>query len=277
MQGQEPMQYTQLEAEGSFDHSHQTPSMMQQTQLPQLRTPNYNQQQQVHFLAQYTVNSDHAQPMEHQKYSSTFPALPTPPEPHWQKFEYKKRPRDILETHTQNDKQIKLHNYWLNPPPPQTTNRFDALTEDDQDEGGGKATTKSPKTPPIFIARVHNIKPLNKLLVAVSGDDFELKLLNGNQVKVQPKSADKYRTIINALIEKHMEFHTYQPKEERCFRTVLRDMHYSTDEEDIKTAIEHQGHTVINVHNITQQRTIIPPSLLFVDLKPNANNRHLPY
>jgi len=47
MQGQELMQYTQSEAEGSFDHSHQKPSMMQQTQLPQLRTPKYNQQQQM--------------------------------------------------------------------------------------------------------------------------------------------------------------------------------------------------------------------------------------
>jgi len=198
--------------------------------------------------------------MEHQQYASTFPALSTPPEPHWQKVEYKKRPRDIPETHIQNNKQIKLNDYWLNPPPSQTTNRFDALNEDDQDEGGEKATTKSPKPPPIFIAGVHNIKTLKELLVAVSGDDFELKVLNGNEVKVQPKSADKYRTIINALIEKHTEFHTYQPKEERCFRTVLRVMHYSTDEEDKNTAIEHHGHTVINVHNIKQQRTNIPLS-----------------
>jgi len=50
-------------------------------------------------------------------------------------------------------------------------------------------------------------------------------------------------------------------------------MHYFTDEEDIKTAIEHHGHTVINVHNIKQQRTNIPLSLFFVDLKPNANNK----
>ena len=40
MQGQEPMQYIQPEAEESFDHSHKKPSVMQQTQLPQQRTPN---------------------------------------------------------------------------------------------------------------------------------------------------------------------------------------------------------------------------------------------
>jgi len=46
------------------------------------------------------------------------------------------------------------------------------------------------------VAGVHNTKPFKELLVTVYGDDFELKVLNGNQVKVQPKSAEKYRTII---------------------------------------------------------------------------------
>ena len=105
--------------------------------------------------------------MKHQQYTSTFPALPTIPEPQWQKAEYKKRPRDIPDIHTQHNKQIKLQDYWLIPPPPQTTNRFYALIEDDQDGGGDKATNKTPKPPPIFVAGVHNIKPLNELLVPV--------------------------------------------------------------------------------------------------------------
>jgi len=104
--------------------------------------------------------------MKHQQYTTKFPALPKSPEPQWQKVEYKKRPRDIPETHTQNIKQVKLHDSWLNPPPPQTTNRFYALTEADQG-GGEKANNKSPKPPPIFVAGVHNTKPLKELLVTV--------------------------------------------------------------------------------------------------------------
>jgi hypothetical protein len=122
---------------------------------------------------------------------------------------------------------------------------------------------------------VQNIKQLNELLVAISGDNFELKVLTGNQVKVQPKSAEHYRQILHALIEKRTEFHTYQPKEERCFRTVLRGMHYSTDVADIKSAIEHYGHRVRNVYNMKQQRTNIPLPLFFVDLKPQANNKDI--
>ena len=256
-QGQVPMQYTQPEAIERLDHSHQTPRATQQTQHPQLGMSYCNQKQQVQSLNQYTVHSDYAQPIVHQQYTSNFPALPEQPEFQWQKVEHKKRPRDVPETQTPNVKQLKLHDCWLHPPPPQTTNKSDVLTEEGQDDGRDRPNSKLPKPPPIFIAGVQNIKPLKELLVTVSGNDFELKVLNGNQVKVLPKTVDKYRAIIHALIEKHTEFHTYQLKEDRCFRTVLRGMHYSTDVEDIKLAIEQHGHTVTNVY-IKQTWTYIP-------------------
>jgi hypothetical protein len=239
------MQYTQLKAETSVNHIHHKPGATQQTQRPQQRTPNHNHKQQVRSKTHFTVNGAPTKPIEHHQYTSTFPALPILSDPHWQTVEYEKRPRDVPETHTQNNKQIKLHDYWLNPPPPQTTKRFDALADDDQEHGGEKPPNKLPKPPPIFVAGVQNIKPLNELLVATSGDNFELKVLSGNQVKVQPKSAEHYRQILHALIDKRTEFHTYQPKEERCFHTVLRGMHYSTDVADIKSATERYGHTVL--------------------------------
>ena len=82
------------------------------------------------------------------------------------------------------------------------------------------------------MAGVQNIQPLKELLVTIAGDDFELKVLQGNQVKIQPKTSDKYTTIIKALAEKRTEFHTYQPKADRSFRTVLRGFHYSTDTQE---------------------------------------------
>jgi hypothetical protein len=65
-------------------------------------------------------------------------------------------------------------------------------------EKGAKTKRNTSKAPPIFVAGVQNIQPLKELLVSVTGDDFELKVLKGNQVKIQPKSADKYKTIKKA-------------------------------------------------------------------------------
>jgi hypothetical protein len=100
------------------------------------------------------------------------------------------------------------------------------------------------------MARVQNIQPLKELLVTATGDDFELKVLNCNQVKIQPKSAEKHKTIIKALAQKHTEFHTYQPKEYTSFRTVLRG-----DTSEIKSEIEKFGHTVVNMFNIKPRST----------------------
>jgi hypothetical protein len=125
------------------------------------------------------------------------------------------------------------------------------------------------------VAGVRNIQLLKDLLITVTGNDFVLKVLNGNQVKIQPKSSDKYTAIIKALAEKHTQFHTYQAKESRSFRTVLRGMHYSTDTSEIKSEIEKSGHTVVNIFNVKQKQTNISPPLFFVDLKPSENIKNI--
>jgi len=41
------------------------------------------------------------------------------------------------------------------------------------------------------VAGVQDIQFLKELLITAMGDDFKLKVLNGNQVKIQTKSAEK--------------------------------------------------------------------------------------
>jgi len=150
---------------------------------------------------------------------------------------------------------------------PVHTNKYASLSEDCSEAEGEKTPRRPPKGPPIFVSGVQNIQPLKELLVTVTENDFELKILNRDQVKIQPSSTDKYHTIIKALAEKHTEFHTYQPKENRSFRTVLRGIHYySTDTNEIKFEIEKLGHKVVNIFDIKQTRTNIPLPLFFVDL-----------
>jgi hypothetical protein len=47
-----------------------------------------------------------------------------------------KTTKDNLENLTQNIKQIKLNDYWLNQPSPLNKNRFDALSEEEKEEEG---------------------------------------------------------------------------------------------------------------------------------------------
>jgi len=235
--GHMPMQYVQPHVAGFCDPNQQQPCVQQQMQQLQQGTSFYNQIPQVQPQNHYTIHSNHLHSTEPQQYATYFPALPENFESSWRKVEYKKPPRDNLKILTQNVKQIKLNDYWLNQPLPPHYNRFDALSDENNEEEGVKTKRTTFKAPPIFVAGVQNVQPLKELLVTVTGDDFELKVLNGKQVKIQPKSAEKYKTI-KALAEKYTELHTYQPKDDRSFRIVLRGMNYSTDTSEVKSEIE---------------------------------------
>jgi hypothetical protein len=132
----------------------------------------------------------------------------------------------------------------------------------------------TPKPPPIYIQVVTSIPPLLQLLEQVPAQQYETKALADNQVKVQPATTDSYRGITKALAEKQTEFHTYKP-EERSYRVVLKNMHYSIPPADIKTEIEKLGHQVANIWNITQYRTKLPLSMFYVELKPAPNNKDI--
>lgn len=134
---------------------------------------------------------------------------------------------------------------------------------------------KEPKPPPVFVAGVQNINPLTKLLNEIVTDQYLIKALGENQVKIQPKNGESYTKIVKALTQKNTEFHTYKLKQDKLFRVVLKNMHYSTDTNDIKQNIEQLGHEVINVWNAKQNRTKKPLPLFFIDLKPKENNKDI--
>jgi hypothetical protein len=92
---------------------------------------------------------------------------------------------------------------------------------------------------------------------------------------VQPTTADSYRSVTDTLTDKHAEFHTFKPKEERNYTVVLKHMHYSMNPDDIKAEIENLGHKVANIWNIKQYQAKLPLSMFFVDLKPAPTNKDI--
>jgi hypothetical protein len=111
----------------------------------------------------------------------------------------------------------------------------------------------TPTPPPIYITDVTNISPLVQLLGQIAKQQYEIKALTDNQVKVQPKTYEPHKRIIKALAEKRADFQTYKLKEERSHRVALKNMHYSINFPEIKTEIEKLRHTVTNIWNITIQ------------------------
>jgi hypothetical protein len=64
------------------------------------------------------------------------------------------------------------------------------------------------------ITGIKDTSTLIQLFEQIAKQQYEIKTLTDNQVKVQPKTFKCYGTIIKALIKKCMEFHAYKLKEE---------------------------------------------------------------
>jgi hypothetical protein len=95
----------------------------------------------------------------------------------------------------------------------------------DKANTGSTGKANIPKPPPIYINNVTNISPLIQLLEQIAFQQYEVKALAQNQVKVQPKTSESYRIITKVLAEKRMQFHTHKLKEEKTYRVVLKNMH----------------------------------------------------
>lgn len=213
-------------------------------------------------------------PMQNLQYTNPTP-LPqsqTNESQEWKIVENKKRNRTSPDK--RSVKQTKINDYWLNTPT--TSNRFEQLGNDvDAEQQMDNEEQKEPKPPPIFIKGVKNITPLTTLLNHITKNGYEIKVLGYDQIKVQPKTVEYYKTITQALIDKKTEFHTYRPKEERSFRVVLKNMHNSVNLTELKEAIEAQGHVVENIWNIKHFKTKQPLPMFFIDLQPDVNNKKI--
>lgn len=77
------------------------------------------------------------------------------------------------------------------------------------------------------------------------------------------------------LKEKGTKLYTFRPKSERGFKVVLRNMHHSTDQEEIKKELNEKGHKVLNITNIIQRSTKKPLPLFFIELQASDNNKDI--
>lgn len=155
----------------------------------------------------------------------------------------------------------------------------DPMNEAERDRSS-QSRQKNPEVnsrpPPIFVNNIANFSDLNKEFAKHIGiNKCTFKIANKNSTKITVDTIENYRTIVKILNSHNAEYHTYQIKQERSFRIVIRGLHSSVDTEDIKIALSGEGHVVRAVLNIKNYKTKEALPLFFVDLEPKENNRDI--
>jgi hypothetical protein len=162
------------------------------------------------------------QPSQQSLYHTQANAFPSQPKStnNWTKVSYKpvRSSHDEIETKTEHS---KGSDYILNQP--STSNFYTAqLDEKREDQQHKTCPVNMPKPPPMYINGIKNISPLINLLQQIAKQQYEIKALAENQVKVQSKISECYGTAVKTSVEKQREFHTYKLEEEISYKVVLK-------------------------------------------------------
>ncbi|KAL4089756.1 hypothetical protein QTP88_024727 [Uroleucon formosanum] len=173
-----------------------------------------------------------------------------------------------------------------------TSNHFEVLSQDELEpsiptkptlstsnepnqEGNISVGIKSTLPPPIFVKGVICFTDLCSELIELIGvDNFSCKS-STDRLKIMTTNPASYRTLIHFLKDQKAEYYTYQLKEDKPTRVVIRNLHPSTSTELIKTELELRLFEVRQVTNVLHKINKHPIPLFFVDPEPTIQSNDI--
>ncbi|KAL1460252.1 hypothetical protein WDU94_012178 [Cyamophila willieti] len=198
--------------------------------------------------------------------------------PSWQVVLSNKRKR------TNDGKSLKLKFIKTVTPVPQvptTSNYYNPISMDEDQINDMSKNSQvnnkkvvDPKPPPIFLQGVINYhQMISYILTVLKEDDYLCRSLAHNVVKINPKTIEAYKALVSHLRAQNIIFHTYQAKQDKAYRVVIRHIHHSVPTNDIKEELKQLGYKVRSVTNVLKRTTKDPLNLFFIDLEPSDNNK----
>ncbi|KAL4107111.1 hypothetical protein QTP88_018543 [Uroleucon formosanum] len=172
-----------------------------------------------------------------------------------------------------------------------STNRYEVLSQDDPPSASpsndnNSAPIQNPtdsinvaptirRPPPIFVRGLYNFSDLcTKLIELIGVDNFYCKS-STDRVKIMTTNPESYRSLVHFLKDQKAEFHTFQLKEDKPLRVVIRNLHPTTPTELIKSELEMRLFEVRQVSSVLHKVNKHPLPLFFVDLEPTDHSNDI--
>lgn len=157
-----------------------------------------------------------------------------------------------------------------------TNNKFSALTVEGNNQQDTDSTVKTSNPPPIYI---YGVTDYRKMVIQIRNcledEQYTTKSLANNTIRINCNIAESYRKLIRYFKEENIIHHSYQLKEDRAYRVVIKHLHNSIPTADIADELTKLGHKVRNIINGRHRTTKEPLNLFFVDLEPANNNKEI--
>lgn len=159
-----------------------------------------------------------------------------------------------------------------------TENRFQPL-EINEDENAmdtiPEEGKKESRPPPIVLYGIQDVSKLCSTIGdVIEKTEFSIKIITKQQLRINVKTAEVYKKLIDFIREKNLIGHSFTRKEEKPFRIVIRNLHSSTPLDEISKVLTENGHKVRGpIINAKHGPNKTPTSTFFVNLEQSSNNK----
>nr|AMS38374.1 hypothetical protein [Bactrocera tryoni] len=135
-----------------------------------------------------------------------------------------------------------------------------------------KTDTKvSHRPPPIIISENFNQPLMRSLINADVKKSYTLKLTGPSSCKINLSDSSDYRILTRKLNESKIPWYSYEDKQSRDIRVMVKDLHHSCEPESIVTDLQKQGFKVTKVLNKLQYKTKNPLNMFIVCFESTEN------
>lgn len=172
--------------------------------------------------------------------------------------------------HKKMNKKRKLNN--TPSPISQKEKQQHQFGQKDKQEQISKKISVPPPPPPIIVDGIKDYNAFYDVIKQKIPDgSITTKLLHQNSIKINVKNDDAYRQVIKTLLEGHFSFHTYENKQQRPIRVIVRNLHHTCSTDRIIDDLARKNLKVIDATNKISWRKKIPLDMFILSFPSEEN------
>lgn len=114
------------------------------------------------------------------------------------------------------------------------------------------------RPPPIMVSNITDFQKFNEQLKNLAKKKFLIKILNKGAYKVSTFDSEDYRNITKSLNSNKQDWHSYENKQIRPIKVMIKKLHHSNSPENIVIDLQSQGYKAIEAVNKLNWKTKEP-------------------
>lgn len=124
---------------------------------------------------------------------------------------------------------------------------------------------KTQVPPPIMIEKIESYEELYEMLTnEINTNKFRVKIISENSAKINVDDADSFRAVIQILEKGKHTFHTYENKQIRPIRVMIKELHHTCKPDSIINDLRLQGFEAIGAVNKLSFKKKTPLNMFMV-------------